>query len=527
MHESRISAIHHITAVASSASENLEFYEEVLGLRLVKQTVNFDDPFTYHLYYADAAGSPGTIMTFFPWEGVPAGRPGSGTIVSLSFSVPLNAMDYWDERLKAKGIDGQREMRFDEPVLKFRDPHGLPIELTGVSSSPSSAYWQESPVESGRGLLGFHSATALLNSLDDTQALLADIMGMELYGRESNRYRFKMMDALSPGHFFDVLVDSHAAKGQSGYGTVHHIAFRADTDEAQLNWRKRLVQGRFQVTEVIDRKYFKSIYFREPGGVLFEIATDPPGFKVDESLEKLGASLKLPSQYEAIREKIVRRLPPLRVTEFQHEFRRPEKRSDDGQTIIPLHGAGGNEKDLIGISRRISAHSAIISPRGKVLENGLPRFFRRLAEGVFDERDVAQRAHELADFLVGSAVRYGRSREKLVALGYSNGANIAAAILLLRPEIFSKAVLLRPMMPLRNPQAADLTGKKILILGGRYDEVIPKESTVELRLALERAGAAVEVVPLDAGHEITKDDVDLASEWLSKDLEPNLKRAAG
>ena len=199
-------------------------------------------------------------------------------IVAISFSVPLQSMSYWYERLTGKGIDVQRDLRFDEPVLKFRDPHGLPLELIGVSSFPSSVPWQESSVEPSQGLLGFHSATALLNSLDDTQGLLAGIMGMELHGKENNRYRFKMREAQSPGHFFDVLVDPHAAKGQSGAGTVHHIAFRARTDEEQLNWRKRLIQGRFQVTEIIDRKYFKSIYFHEPGGVLFEIATDPPGF---------------------------------------------------------------------------------------------------------------------------------------------------------------------------------------------------------------------------------------------------------
>ena len=527
MNEERISAIHHITAIASSAAENLEFYEQVLGLRLVKQTVNFDDPYTYHLYYADGAGSPGTIMTFFPWEGVPVGRSGSGMIVAISFTVPLQSMSYWYERLTGKGIDVQRDLRFDEPVLRFSDPHGLPLELVGVSSFPSSVPWQESSVKPIQGLLGFHSATALLNSLDDTQGLLAGIMGMELHGKENNRYRFKMREAQAPGHFFDVLVDSHAAKGQSGAGTVHHIAFRTRTDDEQLNWRKRLLKGRFQVTEIVDRKYFKSIYFHEPGGVLFEIATDPPGFSVDEPLDKLGASLKLPSQYEATRGTIVKKLPPLRASEYQHAFWRPEKTMDDGQTIVPLHGTGGNEKDLIGISRRISASSAIISPRGKVLENGLPRFFRRLAEGVFDEHDVVRRAHELADFLVGAASRYGRSSEKLVALGYSNGANIAAAILLLKPEIFSKAVLLRPMMPLLNPPEANLTGKRILIVNGRYDTVIPKESTEKLRLSLEEAGGTVEVITLDAGHEIATDDIALASEWLTKDSELKLERAVG
>jgi glyoxalase family protein len=243
-------------------------------------------------------------------------------------------MGYWYERLTGKGIDVQRDLRFDEPVLKFKDPHGLSLELIGVSSAPSSIPWQESSVEASHGLLGFHSATALLNSLDRTQGLLAGIMGMELHGKEGNRYRFKMQDSQAPGHFFDVLMDPRAGRGRAAAGTVHHIAFRCQTDEEQLDWRNRLIQERFQVTAIIDRKYFSSIYFHEPGGVLFEIATDPPGFTVDEPLEKLGASLKLPSQYEPIRSKIVSTLPPLRTPEFQQEFWRPEKSLDDGQTIV-------------------------------------------------------------------------------------------------------------------------------------------------------------------------------------------------
>jgi predicted esterase len=336
-----------------------------------------------------------------------------------------------------------------------------------------------------------------------------------------------MRDERAPGHFLDVRVDPLGSKGQQGTGTVHHIAFRAHTDEEQLIWRRQLIQGRFGVTEIIDRKYFRSIYFREPGGVLFEIATDPPGFTVDEPLEKLGASLMLPTQYESIRGNIVRSLPPLRVAAFKHEFWRPDEGLDTGQTIVSMHGTGGNEKDLMGLSRRISANSAIISPRGKILENGQARFFRRFAEGEFDEHDVIRRAHELADFVVSAATRYGRSPERIVALGYSNGANIAAAILLLRPEVFSKAVLLRPMLPLLSPPEANLTEKKIIILNGSYDTVIPQESKEKLGLLLERMGASVEVVSLDAGHELTANDLDLASRWLLKGPELRVKKAVG
>jgi glyoxalase family protein len=225
-------------------------------------------------------------------------------------------LPYWEERLRANGIGVQRASRFDEPVLKFRDPHDLPLELIGIPSVPASVHQRESSVEPSLSIAGFHSATTILNSLDETQNLLVGIMGMELYGKENDRFRFKMKDDQAPGHYFDVRVDPGARRGRQGTGTVHHIAFRAHTDEEQRWWRRQLIQEKFKPTEIIDRKYFKSIYFHEPGGVLFEIATDPPGFAVDEPLKKLGASLKLPSQYEPIRSKIEKSLPPLRNPVF-------------------------------------------------------------------------------------------------------------------------------------------------------------------------------------------------------------------
>jgi glyoxalase family protein len=516
MNENRISGIHHITAIASSAAENLEFYEQVLGLKLVKQTVNFDDPYTYHLYYGDGAGSPGTILTFFPGEGIPKGKAGSGMIVAVSFAIPLNSVGYWRERLSSRAAGFQEESRLGEPVIKFQDSHGLPLELIGISTPPAFAPWKDSPVGIGNAIVGFHSATALVNSLDGTQTLLAGVMGMEAVTKEKNRYRFMMRETSSAGHFLDVLVDPLADRGRQGSGTVHHIAYRTSSDEEQLAWRRKLVKAEVPVTEVRDRKYFKSIYFHEPGGVLFEIATDPPGFTVDEPLQTLGQAFKLPKQYERMREKIVANLPPLRASEFHYEFWGPEPTLDDSLTIVPLHGTGGNEKDLLWVARKVSPNSAIISPRGKVLENGMPRFFRRLAEGVFDERDVVDRAEELSDFLLGTAARYGRSPEKLTALGYSNGANIAAAILFLRPEVFAKALLLRPMMPLQHPPEVDLTGKKVLILGGDHD-LITRKGGERLKAALENYGAMVKAITLTAGHEMTAEDIALASEWIAGD----------
>jgi glyoxalase family protein len=312
--------IHHITAISFSADENLDFYESVLGLRLVKQTVNFDDPYTYHLYYGDTDGAPGTILTFFPWESMPSGRPGAGMITAAAFAVPRESMSFWSERLNKAGIEGRIEYRLGEPVLKFKDPHGLPIELVGVEDVPAASHWQKSPVGRVHAIRGFHSATALLNRLENTQTLLTASMGMTLKERENNRYRYQINSGPLPGQYLDVLVDPGAPRGRQGTGTVHHIAFRAQSDKEQLIWQAALRGEGYRVTEVRDRKYFKSIYFHEPGGVLFEMATDGPGFAVDEPTEQLGRALKLPAQYEPMRSQIEASLPPLRAYVFEHVF---------------------------------------------------------------------------------------------------------------------------------------------------------------------------------------------------------------
>jgi glyoxalase family protein len=307
-----ITGIHHITAISSAAAENLDFYERVLGLRLVKQTVNFDDPYTYHLYYGAADGAPGTILTFFPWERMPSGRPAAGMIVATAFAVPRAALSYWVERLNTAGVTPRTESRFGETVLRFSDPHGLPLELIGTDALAAASHREQRPVDGAYAILGFHAATALANHLDSTRTLLTGPMGMTLAGREKNRYRFKMSGTDSLGQFLDVVVDPGAPKGRQGSGTVHHIAFRAKTDAEQLLWQADLRREGYSVTEVRDRSYFKSIYFHEPGGILFEIATDAPGFAVDEPVEHLGRSLMLPAQYERIRTQIEAGLPPLK-----------------------------------------------------------------------------------------------------------------------------------------------------------------------------------------------------------------------
>jgi predicted esterase/catechol 2,3-dioxygenase-like lactoylglutathione lyase family enzyme len=507
--------IHHITAICSSPAANVDFYENVLGLRLVKQTVNFDDPFTYHLYYGDQNGRPGTILTFFPWEGMGQGKPGAGMVTATAFAIPADSRSYWLRRLQRHGVEASQGSRFGDAVLSFTDPHGLQLELIATNvSSPL----ENTAVAEGDGrhrIRGLHSATALVRSAAATERLLTTGMGLVRQVQEGNRIRFAMENDEGVGRCYDLLVDPEAPTGRQGSGTVHHLAFRASSDHEQVLWQQTLRDAGYPVSEVRDRNYFKSIYFHEPGGVLFEIATDPPGFTVDESPEELGRSLKLPSQFESMRGQIEQHLPALRGTEFKHLFVAPNG-GDAELTLVTLHGTGGDERDLLPVARRIHSHAAILSPRGTVNEQGMYRFFKRLATNRFDEQDLVQRAGELADFLVQASDSYGRSLEQMVPIGYSNGANIAAAIFFVRPELLKRAILLRPMLPLSGSRPDQLNGKEILILRGTRDRVIPAKSTDRLIHVLREAGAEVTVVDIEAGHELTEDDVAAAGRWLAE-----------
>ena len=308
---SKISGIHHITAIASSASENLAFYENVLGLRLIKKTVNFDDPYTYHLYYGDSKGSPGTIITFFPWEKLPRGKAGAGMVTAVAFAIPSGSVDYWRKRLNGHSIETKESKRFGGSLIQFEDPHGLSLELVEMENFPTTSVLSDGSIAPDHRILGLHSATTLQHSVEGIEDLLINGMGMVLHGKEGDRYRFKMNNDDNCGHFYDVVIDVQAEMGRQGGGTVHHIAFRTPTDDEQKNWQQSLRDKGFSVTAIRDRMYFKSIYFHAPGGVLFEIATDPPGFTIDEPFKSLGRDLKLPDQYEPIRAEIEARLPGL------------------------------------------------------------------------------------------------------------------------------------------------------------------------------------------------------------------------
>ncbi len=307
--------IHHVSAVAGDPRENLRFYTEVLGLRLVKRTVNFDDTTTYHLYYGDETGSPGTALTFFPFEGTRAGRPGRGQAVATAFAVPAGSLDYWEDRLgESEATVHERRTRFDAAVLPFEDPDGQPLELVAADGDDSPIEpWTGGPVPAEYGIRGFFGVT-LHSAEPDATANVLDVLGFQRVGSESEpddgAERVRYAAAGDHATVVDVL-HRGPPRGRPGVGTVHHVAFRAADEEEQLAWRDRLSDAGQFVTPQKDRQYFRSIYFREPGGILFEIATDGPGFDVDESVDELGSELRLPSWLEDDRERIESALPSL------------------------------------------------------------------------------------------------------------------------------------------------------------------------------------------------------------------------
>jgi glyoxalase family protein len=309
--ENSILGIHHITAIAGHAKTNYDFYTKILGLRFIKKTVNFDDPNTYHFYYGNEEGAPGTILTFFPWEGIQAGRRGTRQVTAIGYSVPAGSLEFWQKRLEDHNVIYNKVAeKFGEQYLTFLDPDGLKFELTVAKSVDSRKPWTSSEVSEVNAIRGFHNVTITSNKIDKTAEVLTGILGYQLQEKAVNRSRF-VIDTVTEANFVDLVEAPGESVGHVAGGSVHHVAFRVKDEETLMYYRDKIVAAGLNITEKIDRNYFYSLYFREPGGVLFEIATDNPGFTVDELQEELGTHLMLPPQYESQREAIINTLPKL------------------------------------------------------------------------------------------------------------------------------------------------------------------------------------------------------------------------
>lgn len=306
-----ILGIHHITAIAGDAQRNYDFYSKTLGLRMVKKTVNFDDPHTYHFYFGNAVGSPGTILTFFPWPRVKQGQNGAGMATEIGYSVPQGSLEFWKKRFEKFAVrHTQVTERLGEKILPFQDPDGLHLALVEAKHPDSRRGWETTEINSDAAIKGFHTVTLTLNSIEATAEILTEVFSYRFVAQQGNIYRYKT-DAVENAAIVDLLEDPQLGRGINAGGTNHHVAFRVKDEETLMAFRRKIVERGLHITEKINRDYFFSLYFREPGGVLFEIATDNPGFATDETVEQLGSSLQLPDRYEPIREQLERALPEL------------------------------------------------------------------------------------------------------------------------------------------------------------------------------------------------------------------------
>jgi len=539
-----ILGIHHVTAIASDPQRNMDFYAGLLGLRLVKRTVNFDDPQTYHLYYGDETGTPGSIMTFFPWPGARAGRQGTGQVTVTSFAIRPSAVTFWIDRLARHAVAHARPVArgagaLAEQVIGFRDHDGLALELVASDAAESRPAWGGAPgIPPESAIHGLHGVTMSVAAGDATERLLTGTLGFRQVREEGGVRRFAVGDG-GPGTLVDVRADPRLAHGTGGAGTVHHVAWRVEDDDAELAVREQVVGAGLAPTPVIDRTYFHSVYFREPGAVLFELATNPPGFGIDEPLEHLGERLQLPPQYEPYRADLEASLPAIHLPVtpaaaalyagttgpedvsgdalgFVHRYIPPSASGElaGSTTLLLLHGTGGDEDDLIAVGRTLAAGAGLLSPRGKVSERGALRFFRRLAEGLFDQEDLARRTAELARFIEAATETYGLRPDGIVAVGFSNGANIAASLLLRRPGLLRGAVLFSPMVPFEPDPLPALAGTPVFIGAGRSDPIAPVAQVEHLATLLERAGATVTLHWEPGGHTLTVSEITAARDWL-------------
>jgi predicted esterase/catechol 2,3-dioxygenase-like lactoylglutathione lyase family enzyme len=545
---SPVLGIHHVTAIAGDPQRNIDFYAGVLGLRLVKRTVNFDDPQTYHFYFGDEVGTPGTIMTFFPWPGARRGQHGTGQVAITSFAVLPGAIGFWVERLLRHGVAYEGPARRGtgddaETVLAFRDPDGLMLSIVGHEGAEARRSWEHAPgIAPEHAIRGFHSVTLWVDRRDETERVLTSTLGFIPVRDDETTRRYAIGDG-GPATIVDVRATGGFVRGVGGAGTVHHVAWNVPDDAAQRSLRADVLAAGLHATDVIDRTYFRSVYFREPGGVLYELATQGPGFTIDEPVSHLGEQLQLPPQYEPHRDEIESVLPPIHLPvppAAERLFAQPGGPEDvsgealghvhryvpptaEGEragstTLLLLHGTGGDENDLLPLGRALLPGAGMLSPRGNVMENGAPRFFRRIREGVFDQEDLARRTADLAQFVESAIRTYSLEHDGIVAVGFSNGANIASSLLLRRPGLLRGAVLLSPMVPFEPDELPDLSTTCVFIGAGRRDPIAPPEQVERLATMLRSAGADVTVHWDRGGHAVTPEEVAAAHDWILRCL---------
>jgi phospholipase/carboxylesterase len=499
------SGIHHVTGITATVQANVDFYAGFLGLKLVKQTGGYADAEQLHLVYGDGIGSPGSLLTFLVWEAAGRGRTGIGQVSEVALAVPPAAIGDWLTRALTAGIPVEGPLReFAEPVLRLKDPDGMILKLVAVEM-PTRAPIAGAPTR-------LHGVTLLTDKVEESAAFIAR------FGYRAQQRSGLTQRLVSDTDIVDVRQVSGFVPSVQGPGVPDHVAFRArDVDDLRAMRHSLKDHG---PTEVHDRKYFVSLYVRDPANILIEHATDGPGMTVDEAVEDLGRTLFLPAHERHRQDELRVMLPqfalpgearfPPRDLPFIHRWHRPE--TTDGSTIVLLHGTGGNEADLMPIAHRSAPGAALLGVRGRSNEDGSNRWFRRLGPLEYDQADIRREADAFAAFVEGAIGGYGIDVDALTFVGYSNGANFLAAFMQFHPGIARRAVLLRSLQVLESPPKAELAGAKVLMINGRDDPFA--RGTPALQQALQSGGAEVLPRNLAAGHELTGADSTEMARWL-------------
>jgi phospholipase/carboxylesterase len=509
------SGIHHVTLISADVQANVDFYVGFLGLRLVKQSGGYEDARQLHLFYGDNAATPGSLITFLMWQGGSSGRAGAGQVSELSLAIAQGSIGYWLERalthqVKVEGT-GQE---FGETVLRLRDPDGVVVKL--VSANVPALEMPTGDIPAEHAIRRIRGVTLLSEVQEETTAFLTRYFGFRTGPVEGPIQRL----VSDIGDVLDIRDASGFWPGVPGPGTADHVAVRAK-DEAEVEAVEAELRKRnSSITNLHDRQYFTSLYVREPGNVLIEMASDGPGFTLDETLENLGKTLFVPPDSISEADDIKVMLPQFglpgeerviyRDLIYKHRFYTPE--NPDGLTIALMHGTGGNETDLMPLAHRAAPRATLLGMRGRSTEAGVQRWFRSFGPSIYDQKDIVFESGALEAFFGEIDTAYGLGVDRLVALGYSNGANLLGAAMLLHPGIVRRAVLLRPGMVLADVPETDLTGTSVLIVLGETDAF--RGEGRRLAEALEVRGADVTVRELEAGHPLGDKDAPAIAEWL-------------
>ena len=513
------SGIHHITLITRKVQPNVDFYAGFLGLRLVKRTGGYEDATQLHLFYGDAVGSPGSLVSFLVWEDGAPGRVGHGQPSEIAFAIEPTSIGFWLTRALQQQIPMTGPTQeFGEPVLRLKDPDGVIVKLVGTKDIEGSIPWTIRDIPAHDAIRRLRGATILTEKPQETADFMERHFG---FAETAATDSIRRMTSASKD-----IIDVRDATGfwtsAPGTGTIDHIAFRAADEAAVMAVRTVLENEGAGDTAAHDRKYFYSLYVREPGGSLFELATDAPGMLVDEPQDTLGTELFIPAHFQSDKSDVRVTLPQFampgeprmtaRDLPFTHRLKQPE--NPDGTTLVLLHGTGGNETSLLQLGTQIAPDAALLSLRGRSLDEGFPRFFRRLTNVTFDQTEIVSEAEAFVAFVHGAVEGYGIDLSKTLFVGYSNGANMLGAVMLLHPGLIRQAALFRAMNVLETIPGGDLTGTQVLMTTGAQDPYAPYTPALEKNLL--NGNAKVENTLLNTGHELSLQDVSVTRAWLAE-----------